>query len=397
MVKGLRRLVYTVVMLLALGAGAVNAASTVTTEGDPKAVTAPTVVNGIMLVNKKNPLPHTYEPPGITTVPGYSGSNGTKLESGTKEAVIALEKMRAAAKSANSSYGMPVISSYRSYAYQDTLYTRYVERDGADAADEYSSRPGFSEHQTGLTFDVGALSSSYGGTAEGKWLADNAHTYGFIIRYPKGKESITGYMYEPWHVRHIGIEAAEKMKGDEVQTLEEFLNAVGKNAADIGKVGESNSTGDTSLGGRQESGSTWEKFEPFKRYDINGSVVGVDTSHKELPGEMSYALSTNSEKFYKFAQKVMVVMGAILFAFVSLQAAGLAVINKGVAQEHIQKAEKFLYGSSVYDGGVGSYYKAVFINIVLLGFFLGLVFGSYYVGIQGRIYAGIAYIMSLLF
>jgi len=103
------------------------------------------------------------------------------------------------------------ISTYRSYNTQQDLYNRYVKKDGEEEADTYSARPGHSEHQTGLAIDAYNITHSYlnfDQTNEYAWLKNNAHQYGFIIRYPEGKEYITGYMYEPWHFRYVGEEIA---------------------------------------------------------------------------------------------------------------------------------------------------------------------------------------------
>lgn len=108
-------------------------------------------------------------------------------------------------------------STYRSYDRQVTLYNRYVSRDGKAAADRYSARPGFSEHQTGLAFDICgtdsslAANSGFDATKEAKWLKDNAYKYGFVLRYPEGYEDETGYMYESWHYRFVGTEASKKI------------------------------------------------------------------------------------------------------------------------------------------------------------------------------------------
>ncbi|HEX5563576.1 MAG TPA: M15 family metallopeptidase [Sporosarcina sp.] len=169
----------------------------------------PTIINGILLANKKHPLPSTY-------APGES-----------KEARAAFDEMAAEAKL--SGFNLTAFSTYRSYEYQVSLYDRYVKRDGVEAADRYSARPGYSEHQTGLAFDIGEVnfekywaSSKFGETEAGKWVAANAHRYGFILRYPKGKESITGYMHESWHFRYIGKEVAEEIFNRNI-TLEEYL------------------------------------------------------------------------------------------------------------------------------------------------------------------------------
>lgn len=142
-----------------------------------------------------------------------------------KVAANALEKMfRAAEKKGNILYG---VSGYRSYERQKNIYNRNVALHGKKATDALSAKPGSSEHQTGLTIDVSAssvnclLTERLSTTREGKWLAKNAHKYGFIIRYPKGKSKITGYSYEPWHIRYVGITVATHLYKKNL-TLEEY-------------------------------------------------------------------------------------------------------------------------------------------------------------------------------
>ena len=115
-----------------------------------------------------------------------------------------------------------VKSGYRSYIDQKIIYNGYVARDGKEGADRYSARPGHSEHQTGLAFDINSTYDSFADTPEAKWLAENSYKYGFIIRYPKDKEHITGYKYEPWHVRYLGVDKAKEVF-DSGLCLEEFL------------------------------------------------------------------------------------------------------------------------------------------------------------------------------
>lgn len=120
-------------------------------------------------------------------------------------------------------------SGYRSYALQKQFYDGYVARDGRAAADRYSARPGTSEHQLGLSFDVTSLSQKchleicFENTPEGQWVKARAHEYGFIFSYPNGKESVTGYQYEPWHLRYVGPDLAAELKKAN-QTLEEFFD-----------------------------------------------------------------------------------------------------------------------------------------------------------------------------
>lgn len=103
------------------------------------------------------------------------------------------------------------VSAYRSYSYQSTLYQRYVRQDGRELADTYSARPGYSEHQTGLAVDINTASRSshFENTAQYQWLVENSWKYGFILRYPQGKEAVTGFTFEPWHYRYVGQELAE--------------------------------------------------------------------------------------------------------------------------------------------------------------------------------------------
>ena len=167
-----------------------------------KIVTEPTYFDGIMIANKTYALPDSYNP-GIDA-----------------DAYRALNEMISAAS--EDGIGLFMISGFRSYETQKTLYNNYVARDGKVEADRYSARPGHSEHQTGLAFDLNSLEQSFGETKEGKWLAQHCHEYGFIIRYPHDKEEITGYMYEPWHVRYLGKDKARDVKESGL-CLEEYL------------------------------------------------------------------------------------------------------------------------------------------------------------------------------
>ena len=117
-----------------------------------------------------------------------------------------------------------ISSGYRSYYDQKYIYNNYVSRDGKEKADTYSARAGHSEHQTGLAFDLNSIDDSFTNTPEGKWVHDNCHKYGLILRYPKGKDNITGYMHESWHLRYVGIDLATKLynNGDWI-TLEEYF------------------------------------------------------------------------------------------------------------------------------------------------------------------------------
>ena len=118
-------------------------------------------------------------------------------------------------------------SGYRSYATQQSLYSNYVAQDGQAKADTYSARPGYSEHQTGLTMDFSPIADSFGQSKQFTWLMANAFKFGFVLRYPADKVAITGYMSEPWHWRYVGVAAATEMHDKGITTLEEFYNVPG--------------------------------------------------------------------------------------------------------------------------------------------------------------------------
>lgn len=162
----------------------------------------PTYIDGILVVNKTYALPR-----------GYGGG-------ADPEALAAVNEMIAAA--AEEGLNLFIISGYRSYDKQASIYHNYVARDGQAAADRYSARPGHSEHQTGLAFDLNSIEQSFAETPEGIWLAKNCSRFGFIIRYTKENEPITGYMYEPWHVRYLGVETAQKVEASGL-CLEAYL------------------------------------------------------------------------------------------------------------------------------------------------------------------------------
>lgn len=178
-----------------------------------------------VLVNQSHPLPDGYVPPDLVfpDVPFPFSENLPKKQL-RREAGEALEQLFAEAEK----QGMMLYaqSGYRSYERQQELYAFKGNRAGG-AANQVSARPGTSEHQTGLAMDVTCravgfkLNQSFAQTREGRWVAEHAHQYGFIIRYPKGKEEITGYTYEPWHLRYVGKKMASELKRKNL-TLEEY-------------------------------------------------------------------------------------------------------------------------------------------------------------------------------
>ncbi len=166
-----------------------------------------TYIDGILIANKTYALPADYAP-GVDS-----------------DAQAAFDAMQADA--ASEGLNIYISSGYRSYDYQSGLYQRYVERSGKSEADRYSARPGHSEHQTGLAFDLNTITDEFKDTDEGKWVAQNCYKYGFIIRYPEDKESVTGYMYEPWHIRYLGVETATAVY-ESGFCLEEYLGITSK-------------------------------------------------------------------------------------------------------------------------------------------------------------------------
>lgn len=170
-----------------------------------------------VLVNKNYRLPDDYEPSDLVVldVPLYNNDTSNEANYLREEAAVALKELFTAASTQG--HKLMARSGYRSYETQATLYNNYVSRDGVESADTYSARPGHSEHQTGLTVDVTAdcvdhgLTESFGETPEGQWVADNAHRFGFIIRYPQERVLETGYQYEPWHLRYVGVKFATEI------------------------------------------------------------------------------------------------------------------------------------------------------------------------------------------
>lgn len=173
-----------------------------------------------VVVNKQHCIqPLSYEPSDLAV------SNGAKLR---RVAIDAFNEMYLAAQVAGQ--GFTVTSSYRSYADQVATYSYWVNLSGREEADTYSARPGYSEHQTGLSIDVaapGCMLDCFGTSTQYQWLQQHAADYGFVQRYYAGYESITGYKAEEWHYRYVGREVAQDMKRKGIKTLEEYWNIPG--------------------------------------------------------------------------------------------------------------------------------------------------------------------------
>ncbi len=217
-----------------------------------------TVISGILLVNKNHPLPADYAP-DYTNGAGQS----TSLQG---EAEAAAEAFLAAANAQGNS--MYVLSGYRSYNVQASLFANYAAIHGEEKANTFSARAGQSEHQTGLSFDVGDaqhsgynLQTSIDQFPGVQWMMQHCAEYGFILRYPEGKEDITGYQYEPWHYRYVGVEAATAIMASGL-TLEEYLGDVQTEASD-GRQ--------TAIGRSNNSIDIDGKYSQVASYNIGGN------------------------------------------------------------------------------------------------------------------------------
>lgn len=171
------------------------------------------------IVNKNYKLEETYIPNDLEEISLEYSCKNKHLR---KIARINFEKMAKAAK--KEGFNIVAVSTYRSYDYQEKLYNNYVNEKGSYYADMASARAGHSEHQTGLAVDIADLSLDYDNfenTKEFYWVKENAHKYGFIMRYPKAKFHITGFKYEPWHYRYVGTNIATYIYKNNI-TLEEY-------------------------------------------------------------------------------------------------------------------------------------------------------------------------------
>lgn len=172
------------------------------------------------LVNKYNYLRDDFVPNNLVEMTTPYSKEGIYLVEEARDNFYKLVD-----KAKEEGLTIRAISAYRGYTYQKRLYDKYVEADGVNKADTYSARPGFSDHQTGLAIDVDNTTSSFENftnTKEYQWMLDNSYKYGFILRYPSGKESITTYQFESWHYRYVGLKLAKKIKASNL-TFDEYF------------------------------------------------------------------------------------------------------------------------------------------------------------------------------
>lgn len=184
----------------------------------------------VLLVNKEHVLPADYVPENLV-MPDvvFAANTADERRKMEPQAAEALEELFAAGQ--QDGVQLVGVSGFRSYSTQSSLYYRSIRRNGYNYASVYSAQPGKSEHQTGLAIDVSCaevgyeLYSRFAQTKEGIWLAEHCEEYGFIIRYPEGKTDITGYAYEPWHIRYVGTAVAQYLRAHDM-TLDEYCGAM---------------------------------------------------------------------------------------------------------------------------------------------------------------------------
>lgn len=176
-----------------------------------------------VIVNKLRALPADYTPEDLVELSSDFTDGSQQLR---EEAAEAAEDLFVAAQ--EDDIELQAISSFRSYDYQQQLYDSYLEQYGDDNTNGMSSRPGHSEHQTGLAMDIDSpdgqhtLQTSFGQTEAGEWLAEHAHEYGFVVRYPEDGQDITGFQYEPWHLRYFGEQFATQIFNNSGIAEDEF-------------------------------------------------------------------------------------------------------------------------------------------------------------------------------
>lgn len=179
-------------------------------------------IESLLLVNKENGVLKGYTPENLAVPNIRFNKSADEEERMVSDIIIKpLEKMFSEA----SKEGITLLgnSGYRSYERQKQVYYGRIKSEGIEAAKSYVAKPGYSEHQTGLAMDITNEGKYFvKGTVEADWLQENCYKYGFIIRYPEGKKHITGFEYEPWHVRYVGNEVAEKIHNEKL-TLEEYI------------------------------------------------------------------------------------------------------------------------------------------------------------------------------
>lgn len=219
------------IVFVACGGGDTPGAAPTATQ--PATATATATPGGIQVVpcgdilapvDKQHRLEATCEPDDLVALPAhFLAADGQQMRAAAATAMVELLEAALAA-----GHELFVISAYRSYDLQQQVFQWHVDTYGLDEAERVSARPGHSEHQLGTAADVTSrtvnleLVKAFGETPEGRWVAENAHRFGFIVSYPDGKEDVTGYDYEPWHLRYVGKDVAAEVVASGL-TLHEYL------------------------------------------------------------------------------------------------------------------------------------------------------------------------------
>jgi D-alanyl-D-alanine carboxypeptidase len=175
-----------------------------------------TYIDGILIINKSYSVSPDYQ--GYNG--GYDSTKPTPPQGLFPEVIESFNQMQEDASAEG--LDIYIASGYRSYYYQQNVYNNYCQTDPSEVVDTYSARAGYSEHQSGYAFDLNSIDDSFADTAEGQWVAENCYKYGFIVRFPEGKEDITGYQYESWHLRYVGVDVATYIYENNL-CLEEYL------------------------------------------------------------------------------------------------------------------------------------------------------------------------------
>lgn len=336
-------------------------------------------IKGIVIVSKEHPTPKGFKIDGLGGISNDmiqvtykdTGNSTGKIFRGDKTAIDHLKKLLKEANSNSEHKKMFIVSGYRSYDEQKAIKD-------ADPDNELKSTPGYSEHHTGLAFDVTTkefpgLDEAFGDTVEGKWLKDNVHDYGFIIRYEKGKEDITGYTYEPWHIRFIGVEKAKEYGEKGCTTLEDYVNDTCSGEDGDSEGGEDGEEGD----GRPSEFTTGaDFFDPFKSDLEEVSKIGVDDGSLKVPDTVSYGTQLIIQKVYYYSLVISQIILAFAIVLVSLQAfmLGVRLRDGDFTNKTLQKIGNLITGNIQHDQLV----KRIFINMGVLMLAFTFIFGQWH-------------------
>lgn len=364
--------------------------------------TEPKIVNGIMVISKEYPV--KTDPPlkkRVEILPGDIGaknvpSDKQRGEYGEEEAVKQLSKLLKEANSNSSLKEMYVVSGHRDISKQKDVNKR-------NPNNPLVSKAHYSEHHTGLAFDVTTadypgLSPDFGNTKEGKWLAENASKYGFIIRYEKDMEHITGYTYEPWHLRYIGTAKAKEYTEGGYKTLEEYLGIAKDYSSGEGvPIGEGGEGGESSEGGTFDENSGTEKRDPFDPFLPNFAEperTGVSDGSIVVPPTIVYGFTSLTQKIYKVTIILTQIILALSIVLISLQAFVLAYrVRVGDSNhKHIQKAIDMFTGNIPPEKLV----QRIFINMGLIVMIFLLIYMKLYVVFWATFYNILDQIINLM-